>query len=430
MELGWPLPRREDYFRDAVKEAKETHRIRFQGDYHVLKLFSVPIGLPKYRLENGRTVSLQAEWLADHPVEPADLFRQDPESVRAQEIQHLLLTRLIKGADLDAFFSDPANKQTDPVILDAHGFVVNGNRRLCCWRELYYGPESSKFTHFSHVRVIVLPPADSKAIDRLESDLQVAKDIRDDYTWDTLANMMHEKRELHGYSMSQLAEVYPDKKQKEIEELLDMREYAIEYMASRGKPNHWSLVNQHFHAFQKIVEGRPKQTGAAEKKVFEEVAFSLIDKPSDAGQRLYAVIGKAATLMPDIIDRLSDELPEANPVPQENSAKGEDTTGFFDGGSIHSSQTVADSIISSIRGGGNGDTVREVVKDVVAAALEKETEQKNASYVRKKLQRANSEVQNALNGINDKSSKAGVKEQISAIEQGLARIKKWFDANP
>src|SRR2546422_5734539 len=95
MELGWPLPRREDYFRDAVKDARETHRIRFQGDYLTLKLFTVPIGLPKYRLENGRTVSLQAEWLADHSAEPADFFRSDPESDRAQEVQHELLVKLM-----------------------------------------------------------------------------------------------------------------------------------------------------------------------------------------------------------------------------------------------------------------------------------------------------------------------------------------------
>src|SRR2546425_3290707 len=398
MELGWPLPRREDYFRDAVKDARETHRIRFQGDYLTLKLFTVPIGLPKYRLENGRTVSLQAEWLADHSAEPADFFRSDPESDRAQEVQHELLVKLIKGAGLDGFFSDQANKQVDPIILDSHGFVINGNRRLCCWRELFES-ERSKYGHFSHVRVAVLPPADDKAIDRLEAELQVAKDIRDEYTWDTLANMMYERREAHDYSISQIAELY-DKKPKEIEKLLDMRDYAIEYMKRLGKPNHWSLVSQEFHAFQEIVKGRPKQTGVVEKQVFEEVAFSLIDRPSEAGGRLYAVIGKAATLMPEIIDRLSDELVAESDVAYATGDAGgvADPTGFF-GKRGDGSPSIANTVIRVISKGESGETERAVVKDVIAEAMAKENEQKNASYVRKKLQRANSEVQNALNGI-------------------------------
>jgi len=429
MELGWPLPKREDYFRDQIKNAKETHRIRFLGDYIILKIFSVPIGLPKYRLENGRTVSLQAEWLADHPAEAEDFFRRDPESDAAQEIQHHLLTKVITGAGLDKFFNDPANKQTDPVILDSHGFVINGNRRLCCWRELHPsgGP---KFGHFSHVRVIVLPPADNKAIDRLEAELQVAKDIRDEYTWDTLANMLNEKKQAQGYSISQLAELYPERSQKDIVELLDMREYAIEYMQTRGKPNHWSLVKEHFHAFQEIVRGRSKQTSAAEKKVFEEVAFTLVDNPKGAGQRLYAVISKAATLMPDIINRLNEEIPE---IPYATASvepvrTGSDPTGFFDVGE-GKVQSAADALVKSIRKGENGDTVREVVKDVVQHALEKEAEQKSTSYVRIKLQRANTEVQHALNGIDAKSAKTGVNEQILAIEKGLNDIRKWFNGN-
>jgi len=29
-------------------------------------------------------------------------------------------------------------QQTDPLICSSDGIIVNGNRRLCAWRELYY----------------------------------------------------------------------------------------------------------------------------------------------------------------------------------------------------------------------------------------------------------------------------------------------------
>lgn len=59
-------------------------------------IFSIPIGLPLYRLENGRTMGRQAEYLSAHPDIPANFFRSDPESASAQKIQHKLLVALTR----------------------------------------------------------------------------------------------------------------------------------------------------------------------------------------------------------------------------------------------------------------------------------------------------------------------------------------------
>lgn len=421
MEFGWALPKREEYVRDAEPRAVETSRIRFLGDYMTRPLFPVPIGLPKYRLKNGRTISLQAEWLAEHPAEPTDFFRVDPESERAQEEQHSLLLKLIPGRGLEEFFGEPRNKQIEPLILDSHGFVINGNRRLCCWRE-YYESDRAKYEHLSHVRVIVLPPADERAIDRLEAELQVTQDIREDYTWDTLANMMSERREQHGYTDDELADLY-DKKVTEVRELLEMRDYALQYMTSRGKPHHWTMVRGRGtdYAFRKILKARKLSGSALDKRIIENVSFTLLDDAEGLG-RLYEAIPKLGEHLPKLKERLREELPVAT----EQTGASSDPTGFF-GDELSGEQDAA--LARALEDERNRDIMREVARDIIEEGRIQDAEERNASYVRKKLQRANAEVQAAIHGINDTSAQSGVREQIAAIEKGLAAIRKWLDGN-
>ena len=120
-----------------------------------LPIVRVPIELPKYRLANGRTSSLQAEYLAKNISVRDDIFSGDAELWDAQTAQHELLLLVVKKQDLRKTFEDPANKQIEPILLDEHGFVVNGNRRLCCWRDLYY-QDSSRYGHFAYIDVAVL----------------------------------------------------------------------------------------------------------------------------------------------------------------------------------------------------------------------------------------------------------------------------------
>lgn len=122
--FGWPKPKRTEEFTNLLaKPSGATERVVFQGQTIDIPIIRVPIDLPKYRMVNGRTASLQAEYLAKNPKARADLFSGDPELWDAQEAQHNLLIQLTKQADLSGFFDDPANKQVNPILLDENGFV-------------------------------------------------------------------------------------------------------------------------------------------------------------------------------------------------------------------------------------------------------------------------------------------------------------------
>ena len=59
----WPPHKREEYIRELRNPVgKET--IEFQGQLQTLDVFLVPLEMPIYRLENGRTIDRQEEYVA------------------------------------------------------------------------------------------------------------------------------------------------------------------------------------------------------------------------------------------------------------------------------------------------------------------------------------------------------------------------------
>jgi hypothetical protein len=265
--FGWPKPARLQEFAKLL-EAKglATHRVVLQGHSRDIPIVRVPIDLPKYRMSNGRTASLQVEHLARHPKARPDLFTGDPELWDAQEAQHKLLLQLGKQQDLAKHFADTTREQIDPILLDENGFVVNGNRRLSTWRDLLIDP-SGKYTHFADIDVAVLPHCTEREIDRLEARLQIEKDIRADYNWDAQANMMVAKMAREDFTPAELGKLY-GMKGPEVQELLDMRAYAAEYLRARGKADLWSVVSPHEFAFRRLVQRRTRLTGLPRQEMF------------------------------------------------------------------------------------------------------------------------------------------------------------------
>ncbi|HJT36746.1 MAG TPA: hypothetical protein VJ783_32285 [Pirellulales bacterium] len=416
-EFGWPLPRRKQHFED-LKEGVTHHRqISFMDAEIRLPVFRVPLNLPKYRMLNGRTASAQQEWLARNPDKPDDFFEQDPESEEVQRIQHELLSKVVGGAGLLKYFTQPENKQKEPLYLDCNGFVVNGNRRLCTWRRLVK-EDTARYRHFEHIDVIVLPPADEKAIDKLEGELQVEPDIREDYTWDSLANMMKQRQAKHGLDTKQIADFYR-KKESEVNELLDMLEYAAVYLEKRGKARQWSEVSDKQFAFQQMVKKRESLANAGSKRLFEEMAFILIDDPE--GGRLYEAIPDAHKHF----EAIKRALLEAFPVAAPRASHELDLLG---GGAVDSADLpLAEEI------GRDEESRRKAhgtIRDQIELAKFVAKERKSADFLLTQLRKANELVQNAIaGGLRPESDRTGVEPQIRAIELGLGRIRKWLTEN-
>ncbi len=238
--LGWSLPKRLATIKTSSTSTTKKTPLNFRGVREHFPEIRVFIGMPKYRLANGRTASLQEEYIAKTGCDP-EFFSCDLESSEAQFAQHGLLEKLTVSngkSDLYRYFSNPLCKQNEVIILDSNGFVVNGNRRLCVWRYLY-AQNPADYKHFEYIDAVVLPEADELAIEALERELQIDTDLREDYSWHAFAFMIKRKMSKEDKTEEEIAKIY-GKKKSEIVESIQMLDYAKQYLDLRGKSNMWS----------------------------------------------------------------------------------------------------------------------------------------------------------------------------------------------
>jgi hypothetical protein len=421
--FGWPKPARIEEFKKLVSSSSETTRLEFQGRLQSFPIIRVSIDLPKYRMANGRTASMQAEYLAKNRGVRRDLFSGDSELWDAQEAQHRLLLQLGKQADLRAYFEDTVRKQVDPILVDENGFVVNGNRRLATWRELLH-EDGVKYGHFRHIDVAILPHCEEREIDRLEASLQIEKDIKADYSWDAEANMMLAKQKRDGFSNRDLADLYK-MKESEVEELLDMRSYAEEYLTSRGKKDHWSLVADREYAFRKIAQLRQKVAGIGRQEVFKHAAFTLIDNPEEAGGRLYDAIPAIMEDLDVVISKLRQQF-----VVEAESFQDNSLDDFFGGGG--SSETQAEDAMSvplakEIQKAENADSARKIIVEVIESQKQLKKDSKDAGYLLDCCSKSQAALMAAVaKGLRPESKREGVENQLDQIESLVGTIRDWL----
>lgn len=420
--FGWPLlERREEFNKKMAAGTTATYRVVLQGQTRDLPIIRIHQDIPRYRLENGRTASAQVEYLAKNPTAREDFFTGDPEILDAQEAQHALLLSLADKSDLRKFFEDSANRQVDLILLDHDGFVVNGNRRLSTWRHLYH-QDKAKYGHFEYIDVVVLPQVDSKAIDRLEAALQIEKDIKADYTWDAEANMMLARREREGYSDKDLAELY-GKKESEVAELIDMRNYAAEFLKSRGKENMWSTLSGGGEfAFRRIVTSRQKVGGTGRQELFKEAAFALIDKPDEVKDSLHDAINGMANSIEPIVEKLKAafdvKAPTADPAAE----------GLF-GGAPNKHDAVDLALTKEIAKPENAAKAREIIVEFIESQKLLKRENKTASKLIDCCAKANAALEEGVKiGIGAEAKTEGVEAQLQIIESQVQKIRDFLKA--
>ena len=423
---GLPLPARKNKFSELIQQVKEsggdTHRIEnFQGQPVSLCIIRVEINLPKYRIANGRTASIQEEWVALNDKKEHFFSECDPELYTIQEVQHKILADMTGEEGLREKFKNPQNRQVDPLLLDENGFVINGNRRLCCWRSLY-DEDSEKYSHFSHVDVVVLGKCDEKELDALESRLQIEQDIRSDYAWHAEAKMFAEKQRKFGYTTKELARQY-GKVPKYIEELFGIRELGAEYLKTRNKKNVWSELNETEHTFKKLYKTINELTSDVDKELMKEFGFTYIDNPDAAGARLYTFIPSLGKHLAQVKKRLKEEFPQGSQAPYD----GEAVSAF--GGSTQSAESVHDiNIIAKIN---ESPSNRLKAQDIIATTLESEKskvlEGNMANFLLKNLQKAQTSLTEAISlGMMPETNTDGVSEQLNQIEEAIKKIREFI----
>ncbi|WP_426348683.1 hypothetical protein ACPWSR_13130 [Alloiococcus sp. CFN-8] len=418
--FGAPLIQRIDEIKKKSNDSNRFFGLDFMGKYRDLSTIEVKIDFPVYRLKNGRTRTFQREYLATHPDKPKDIFTSEHDSLAAQSAQHEILYKLVEEEDLLKNFKNENLYQTEPIICTDTGVVVNGNRRLCAWREIYYS-NKEKFKHFQTITIAILPPCDESDIDELEKKLQIQNSMRAEYHWHTIALMAREEIE-NGGKRDSIAHSF-GKSPQALQLLMDARDYAEQYLISIDKPEQWSLVDKSYYAFEQMVKGRKKLQDQGEKELFESLAFSFITSGGSEG-RLYETI-------PDIVDNIKEIAEELAPriVAEEEELQEEDDAENLLSGGEQIEVSQASKVAAAVRQTEDVGIIQNTTKSVIEVQKQLKNEKKAENFLVLKLSKAVSELQNAItNGLNDCNvNTEGVEKQLNAISEKVEYIQKWLD---
>ncbi len=418
MQLGWRYPDRKKFLEDLLRVgSKKTFPIMFQGKQQYLEVHAAPIELPRYRLDNGRTIAAQSEYLSRHRDLKKDFFTENPESESAHKAQHEILSEMVKEKGLLDYFR--SHKQIEPLILTTDGYVVNGNRRICAMR-LLLQQDVAKYGHFKQVDVVVLPPAQRRDIDELEGRLQVIKDIKADYTWIALALMLRRRKGEHSYGDDELASLY-DLSKAEVDEHLLMLTKAEVYLQERGKPGEYLSVGDEY-AFQQLIRRQEKIKEPSEKEFFEKASFALIDGAK--GGRLYQFIPEVAKRLNKVIEAAIKHIsPKSSSV-----GPGDQSHDDLLGGST--SFAALEEVIDAFGDEAKRAELRDVIVNTIQHEKLLEEERKRKNFVLDQVQKSHTALSEALNAINSDTPTEGISKQLDAIQRLVLALREKLDEGP
>jgi hypothetical protein len=322
MQLGYSIVKRiEEIERleNSPHKPTETETLRISDEDSVpFPKYSIQLSMPKYRIQNTRTLGHQIEY-ANVNNKPNNF--DDPESDAAQFAQHSILNEMLSENNLKSYF-EAGRKQKDALVLTRDGFVISGNRRLCCWRELYE-KNSSKYSHFEYIQVCVLEfPSDSPFVDKIEALQETDESIQSKFAWfpivmrfEKILNSYNDqidgyRRIINLYKNSKyITHSYESKRIEQINHWINTGKLAIELMGNEQVDLNFVNDNQYVFTewnkgFSKIQTTKPK-----DESLYDEIAkqIVLVSPKSVKIGRKYSFIKKVVENFQKLKTRLIEE---------------------------------------------------------------------------------------------------------------------------
>jgi hypothetical protein len=169
--------------RKSAKTAKVPAWPRNDKELHLIELEATWV---RFSVLNHRTKAEQLREIKNFGMQ--DLFSSDPLGPAAQKAQYNILRSQLGFQDLKADIRERG--QREPAIVTAEGVLINGNRRAAALRSLYL---EDNFMGARYVNCLVLPEdATTEELVDLETELQIARDFKEDYSWVNEALLIEE----------------------------------------------------------------------------------------------------------------------------------------------------------------------------------------------------------------------------------------------
>ena len=420
VQLTAPVSRAATIASKVVAATEKREFYGFRNRVHKLPFIQVPIDLPVYRMENFRTFTDQRDYIAENGKK-SDYFAAGTESEEVQQAQHQLLHRLsLKGkADSVVPVSDvlETEGQRQPLLITAGGFVVNGNRRLAALRELY--DQGSKFAHFSHIDVLVLPAdATAEEIVDIEANLQAVPETKLDYDWIGEAQLISRL-----VNLGRTPKVVADqlrRKEKDVKYAIQTLAEADLYLKEApGTKGNYSEIRedaeQLFGDLPKLLEGKSE----AMKEASRAIAWSLYQNKGRLEGRLYDYNPAIGTLADNVLDRVAGELGIVTEVEEADDDDGADDFAIDIGDEPQPTSFAG--VIAALRAQDNEAAIEALI-EAAQTEIQLDKGQKSGGAALKAVQQAHTKLASVDMSRAEKSTVPKISKQLDAIKKIVAEL--------
>jgi hypothetical protein len=229
-----------------------------------LPVVTLPIEWVRFSTLNHRTRAEQER--EKHRSGNSELFTGDPLGDHSQAMQLKILSQQGGFDDLKKDLKE--RRQQEPAVVTAEGILINGNRRAAALRRLWLDDhvESARY-----IRAFVLPADATKdeLID-LETELQVSKDYREEYSWVNEALLIEEIFESSNKNWDKVAKRMRLEKEEVQEQYEKLQQLHQLVALSNGKRYHADFVgnNSAFRELAIHVRGKSPQEAASVRSVY------------------------------------------------------------------------------------------------------------------------------------------------------------------
>lgn len=406
----------------AEREARIKQQVDVSSEYEdfydfrdqKIQLKAIRIGLDIliYRMENFRTFSEQAEYIA-RERKSHDFFRSGQENESVQQVQHELLARLAAKGKANSVVPviDVLQREGQRLrlLITHRGVVVNGNRRLAAMRELYVS-DPTAYSQFSHVNCLVLP-ADTTPNDILEMEgvLQARPETRLDYDWIGDAQLLSALLRMKGTpeAVAKLLGRKASEVKNSLQALAEADLYLKDWAKAEGE---YSRVAEAGEQLFKDMPGMLQGKSASLQDASRVIGWTLFENRKKLEGRVYAynaAIGKRAE---DVLDRLSDDL-GLSLTTETSTADGEFDFDLGEETGQASYQPLIDILKDDTR---KGEAIDSLI-DICVSVVESEKDKKSGSAALKAITAAHAKLAEVDLTRASKETYDAIDRQLSSI---------------
>jgi len=413
-------------FQTLNTEQKSTYEIKWKGTYHSLPVYKISIKDLRYNLFNTRVKPHLKQYISENNL-ASDYFQnidKDKTSTQAL-VHHFLMQNPDRKEALKFFREGNLPVAQEPLVSTIDGRLINGNQRLCCFRELYR-KDPGKYDYLLYAYVAFLPDNGNYEDERvLEASFQDTKLSPNMFDWIQQGLWIIEQIKDGDKTSQEIAKTI-GKGDKEIKSHINRIYLAQDFLEYIGKPDYWVALRDDMkldQAFKTLQQELSKHKDKEDKEILKKMAFKIMEDPDAAtkGKKtsVHLMIGSMSKHLSEtkVVIKKSKPIPKLPkdddddifaPVPPKTAPPKDDNENDDD---------LID--LEEIEPGSLVDTILDVVQ---VAEDKKKWENENA-YGLKQLKRAVTSLDNILKNW-DNIDKQGLKTQVNKALKRLEQIKK------